>query len=108
RTDLFEGVDAPFVFSQLSDNQYGSLSSGVLDVRAGQAWVNDNVANTAMVVTDGAEFSTISSEIIHYDADGQIALGTALGNEMVALVPEPNSLVFLGIGGLLLIRRWRN
>lgn len=107
RTDLFDGVNAPFVFSQLSDNQYVSLSQGVLDVRAGQLSVSQNVANTAMVVTDGDEFSTISSNRIHYDANGQIALGTALGNEMVALVPEPSSLVLLAAGGLTLLRRRR-
>lgn len=112
RTDLFENADAPFVFSQLSDNQYSSLSSGVLDVRAGQAWVNDNVANTAMVVTDPAQFSTISSTsypsaIIHYDANGQIALGTALGNEMVTLVPEPTTLMAFVVGASLCMRRRR-
>jgi hypothetical protein len=107
RTDLFGGELAPFVFSQLSDNQYGSLGSGQIAVRAGQLSVSQNVANTAMVVTDGAEFSTINSNIIHYDAGGQIALGTALGNEMVALVPEPSSLIVLGLGGVLVSRRRR-
>lgn len=107
RTDLFGGELAPFVFSQLSDNQYSSLGTGQLAVRAGQLGVSQNVANTAMVVTDGAEFSTISSNIIHYDAGGQIALGTALGNEMIALVPEPSSLIVLGLGGALVLSRRR-
>jgi iduronate 2-sulfatase len=105
RTDLFEGADAPFVFSQLSDNQYEILIPGMLSVREGQAWVNDNVDNTAMVVTDGAEFSTIFETYGHFDTTGQISLGTALGNEMVALVPEPATMSLLAIGGIALIRR---
>jgi len=108
RADLFGGALAPFVFNQLSDNQYSSLGSGVINVRNGQQWVSQNVANTAMVVTDGAEFSTNPANIIHFNAGGQIALGTALGNEMIALVPEPASLVFLSLGGLLITRRRRN
>ena len=108
RTDLFGGADAPFVFSQLSDNQYNSLGTGVTAVRAGQLSVSQTVANTAMVVTDDdLLFTTRSGDRIHFDANGQINLGNALGAEMVALVPEPSSLIVLGLGGVMLLSRRR-
>jgi iduronate 2-sulfatase len=108
RTDLFDGGDAPFVLSRLSDNQYGSLSSGVQSVRAAQDFVGANVANTAVVNTDDdLLFTTRVGDIIHYDANGQISLGNALGAEMIALVPEPSSMMMLGMGGLCLLHRRR-
>lgn len=108
RTDLFNGDDAPFVFSQLSDNQYSSLSASRQTLRAGQLSVSQNVANTAMVVTDDdALFTTRTGDQIHFDTNGQINLGVALGNEMIALVPEPSSLVLLGLGGWMLTQRRR-
>jgi iduronate 2-sulfatase len=108
RTDVFGGELAPFVFSQLSDNQYDALNTGRLAVRSGQLTVSQTVANTALVVTDDdALFTTRTGDQIHFDANGQINLGIALGNEMIALVPEPTSLGLVALGGLLLTRRRR-
>lgn len=108
RADFFGGDDAPFVFSQLSDNQYDSLYANQNNVRQGQSAVNDSVINTSMVVTDDDSLFTVrSGDIIHFDANGQINLGNSLGQEMVALVPEPGSLALLVLGASMLTRRRR-
>ena len=61
-----------------------------------------------MVVTDDdALYTTRAGDQIHFDANGQINLGIALGNEMVAMVPEPGSLAVLGFAGLLMTMRRR-
>lgn len=107
RGDFFAGEDAPFVFTQLSDNQYTSLSTNITAVRDGQASVAANVVNTKMLVTDDDLLYTTRTDIIHFDANGQINIGTAMGEEMVALVPEPGSLGLLALGGCLLARQRR-
>ena len=109
RTDLFGGSEAPFVLSQLSDNQYNSLTAGLQLVRQGQSSVNANVANTAMVTTDDDLLYTVGAgaDQIHFDTNGQINLGNALGAELVSLVPEPNSLALLALSGLMMIKRRR-
>lgn len=103
RNDLFGGTAAPFVFNQLSDNQYNSLNSNHIALRNGQLSVSQTVANTAMVVTDdNALFTTIPSAIIHFDANGQINLGTALGNAMVELLTPTLIGDFTGDGDITL------
>jgi len=109
RTDLFGGADAPFVLSQLSNNQYSTLPVGFSQVRSGQTAVASTVANTALVLTDDDTlYTTRLDEAIHFDANGQINLGAALGQEMVAFVPEPSSLMLLSLTGLLVARRRRD
>ena len=112
RTDLFDGADAPFVLTRLSDNQYsGSLSAGVLAVRAAQTNVSTLLANVATIDTDDdALFTSYATAPIHFDANGQINIGNALGQQFVSLsVPEPNSAAcLLGIVvTLILLSRYR-
>lgn len=111
RNDVFDGEDAPFVLSQLSDNQYTSLTANHETLRAAQAAIPGLVVNAATVFTDDdALFTTRPGDRIHFDANGQINLGTALANETVALqaidMPEPTSAipVLVGLG---LILAWR-
>ena len=85
REDFFDGRDAPFILSQLSDNQYSSLSSGQLAVRAGQAAVADADARVAIIVTDDDDLFTTRSDIIHFDANGLLNLGAQLGQALVNL-----------------------
>ena len=85
RDDLFDGRNASFVLSQISDNQYASLGSGQLAVRAGQASVAATDARTIMVATDDDELFTTRADIIHFDGDGLINLGRMMGQAMVNL-----------------------
>ena len=40
--------------------------------------------------------------------DAYHLIGESLGEEMLAIVPEPTSLALLGLGGLLFVRRRRD
>jgi len=79
RTDVFAGADAPFVLSRLSANQYTSVTGA------------NSIVNVGWVDGDGPAFSTYSNGIIHFDANGAINLGNALGQEIGLLVEDPDS-----------------
>lgn len=87
RSDLAQsgpgGFTLPFVISRLSDSQYTSLNSGVLNVRSAQEAVATNGRQTAWVNTDG--LTTYSNGIIHFDAPAQISIGEACAVQMLAL-----------------------
>lgn len=84
RKDFFSKRDAPFVLSQLSDNQFDELKAGHRAVRQAQEKVTLKIPNTALVVTDSDElFTTRKGDKIHFDANGQINLGVALGKKMI-------------------------
>ena len=87
REDLFDDADAPFVLTGLSDNQYSNpQSDDVQTVIAAQTNVPNLVANVAFVDTDDDTlFTTYDSAPIHFDANGQINLGNALGKAFVSL-----------------------
>lgn len=109
RTELFGGEDAAFVFSRLSANQYNSIGGGVGTVRDQQQWVEQNVAMTTLIDTDGAAFTTRPGDMIHFDAAGQVALGEAMAAAMLQYsVPEPGTLCSMGLlGSILFSRRTR-
>lgn len=87
RNDFFDGQQAPFVLTQLSDNQYRALGAGHVAVREAQAKVARTVPGTAVVVTDDDDlFTTRAGDSIHFDANGQINIGNALGQKMVELL----------------------
>lgn len=93
REDL--GVaELPFVIGQISEAPawtYGSI------VRQAQADVARELSATLMIST--ADLSLISN---HYDAAGQMALGSRFAGAMLALIPEPSGACLLGLGSLLL------
>jgi len=86
REDLFDDADAPFVLTRLSVNQYGTMRDTVQTVRDAQTNVPNLVANVAFVDTDDDTlFTTYDSAPVHFDANGQINLGNALGKAFVSL-----------------------
>ncbi|CAD7694829.1 unnamed protein product [Ostreobium quekettii] len=90
RTDVFNGEDAPFVLTRLSDNQYASLGSGQITVRAAQSNAPNLRPNVATIDTDNDTlYTTYSNGLIHFDANGQIGLGNALGQQMVSMLTSP-------------------
>jgi len=91
RTDVFAGADAPFVLSRLSANQYTSVTGNVETVRTAQVQTANSIVNVGWVDGDGPAFSTYSNGIIHFDANGAINLGNALGQEIGLLVEDPDS-----------------
>lgn len=113
------GAEMPFVIGQLSDNQTcftdGSLqSTSAADLAAFQA-AQASVAAvdpfTGLVVTNGAAFTVRQDEeyAVHFDAAGQMALGSGFATEMQSLlatdVPEPSTIALLltAIAGLFMI-----
>jgi hypothetical protein len=89
------GTNLPFFFSRISTNQAAySNPTGVnypnyLLVRAGQAAVAATVSNAFMIDTDGGQFTVRSSDQIHYDTDGQLALGSAFAKTLIGALPRP-------------------
>lgn len=99
RTDVFGGEQAQVVVSRLSDNQYNSLNSNINTVRAAQVSVADNDPAVEWLDTDGAEFSTYNiSNPIHFDAQGVLAVGTAIGSAFLddagPADPSPGVVIF--------------
>jgi len=99
RNDVFAGEQAQVVVSRLSDNQYNSLSTGITTVRAAQVSVADNDPAVEWLDSDGAEFSTYNiSNPIHFDAQGILAVGTAIGSAFVEDAgpadPSPGVVIF--------------
>lgn len=98
------GSDLPFYISRLSD-QSGISATPLANIRAAQENVATGDGNAYLIDTDGSAFSFKDS--LHYDADGQVALGEAFAASYLATVPEPGTLVFMGLGGVFLFRRRR-
>ncbi|BCX47975.1 hypothetical protein HAHE_18830 [Haloferula helveola] len=87
RQDVFGGEVAPFVVGSLSDSQYGSQittpGTGAYKVRQAQEAVAANMVQVGFVNTDG--FDVRSGDTIHFDHNGQIALGQGFASQMLAL-----------------------
>jgi len=90
-TDVFDGADAPFVISRLSDNQYNSVTGGVGEVRTAQEQVADAGTNVEWIDSDDAAFSTYSNGMIHFDTNGTTSVGNALGQQLGSLVSDPDT-----------------
>ncbi|MBF0431464.1 MAG: hypothetical protein HQK83_09310 [Fibrobacteria bacterium] len=86
RTDVFSGIDAPFVLSRLSDNQYPTgMGAGQITVRAAQTAVPGLLPKVKYVNTDDNSLYTVRSDKIHFDAKGQLNLGKALAQALISL-----------------------
>lgn len=89
RTDLFGGKPLPFVIGGLSDSQNPEVripGKGWHTVRQAQETVARTVVEVGFVNTDG--FATREGEAIHFNHEGQIALGKAHADEMIRLEKE--------------------
>ena len=74
------------------------------EIRTAQENVAASDSLSYMIDTD--TFS-VKSDYLHFDADGQIALGEAFANSYYATTPEPATLALLAIGSVAAIRRRR-
>lgn len=99
------GAGLPFFLSRLSSGQTDLPADQLAIVRSAQDSVAAADADTFLIDTDAM---SLSGDNLHFDADGQIALGQAFAASYLNSTPEPASAVLLGIGGLLLARRRRN
>lgn len=95
------GASIPFYLSALSDNRAANSGAGFDGVRAAQAQVDASVTGTYLINTDAAAFA-IGADGIHFNADGQRALGDAFAQSVIAsTIPEPASFALLaGLCGL--------
>ena len=104
---LTYGANLPFVIGELSSKQ--SLNAIYLNnVRAGQESAAAALANTGLVKTD--DFSLKANDLLHFDAAGQQAMGSAFATSMQQLtpIPEPSTytaLAALGVLGFAYLRR---
>ncbi len=85
RKDVFDNVEAPFVLSRLSDNQWSSLGAGPISVRKAQTEVPGVVNNVACIDTDDDILFTTRKDRIHFNANGQINMGKLLAEELIKL-----------------------
>ncbi|MEM9346888.1 MAG: sialate O-acetylesterase [Planctomycetota bacterium] len=99
------GADLPFFLSRLSSGQTDLPIDQLALVRTAQ----DNVAaaDASAFLIDTESFSLKNDEL-HFDSDGQIALGEAFAEAYLNSIPEPSSLALLGIGGVFLAGRRKN
>jgi hypothetical protein len=80
------GTTLPFVISRLSSSQYPALDNYYTTVCTAQETVAANMRQAAYVDTDGfSVYTGTTAENIHFDADGQIAIGEACAAAMLAL-----------------------
>ncbi len=94
REDL--GVDGlPFVLAQISEAP--AWTHGAI-VRQAQWDVGNSMANTLVFST--ADLSLYSN---HYDAAGQMELGSRFADGMLTLIPEPSALLLAALAAMLLI-----
>lgn len=98
------GSDLKFFMSALPDTQTWTSASKRAVVNDAQLLVAGSDPLAYVVNTDGFEQK---SDNLHYNATGQVQLGEAFGEAYLSTVPEPSSLVLLGLGGLALLRRPR-
>lgn len=102
------GAGLPFLLSRLSNKQRLASDAARWEaIRAAQTQYAAGDANAYLIDTDGDAFSVINGEIIHFDANGQIAIGNAFADSYLQNVPEPSSLMLLGMGGFFVTRRRR-
>lgn len=97
------GDELPFFLSRLSIDQTDISLTQRAAIRTGQANFIASDANAYLIDTDGFE---MTSDNLHFNANGQIALGEAFADKYLSTVPEPASLMLLA-PGLLLTRRSR-
>jgi hypothetical protein len=110
------GPDVPFIFGLINNSDVGPNSiyyhgPNTDAVRLAQMNVAANVnngalnkiANTYLVNTD--PFERDPADPLHFDNNGELALGAAFGNAFVTLTPEPTTLALVPAGVLLLLRR---
>ena len=87
RKDLFGGREAPFVIGSLSDSHYRAAirtpGNPVHKVRQAQETAAARMRAVGLVNTDG--FSMRPSDTIHFDHNGQLALGRAFAATMLKL-----------------------
>lgn len=86
REDLFEGKSAPFSIGGLSASQNDDIKvsgTGWFVVRKAQETLAKTLPGVAFVNTDG--FGTRPGDRIHFNHDGQIALGKAHAKAMLEL-----------------------
>ena len=86
RKDLFEDKPLPFVIGGLSDSQNPAIKtpgSGWNTVRKAQEAVAKTVPKTGFANSDG--FATRPGEAIHFNHEGQLALGRAHAAEIIRL-----------------------
>lgn len=118
RADL-GAPDLPFVIAETGNWGAGITDPAQLSVMAAQSALADatqypqfagNVGFAS--TTDFWRESGVSptNEAIHWNHNGEsyYLIGEAMGNAMLEIVPEPNSLVLLFLGGVLISRRRRN
>lgn len=88
RADLFAGQPLPFIIGSLSDSQYdgGQITTpgtGQYKVRQAQEAVAQTDPTVGIVITDG--FEVIPEQHIHFNHNGQIALGQGHAAQMQLL-----------------------
>lgn len=94
------GTDLPFFFNRLSTGQTDLPAPGLTAIRTAQENVAAADPNIYMIDADDMSFH----DQLHFDAAGQIALGEAFGASYISSVPEPSSLLLLGMASLLMAR----
>lgn len=105
RDDL-DAPGLPIVVSQLSEDQTAIQALGIDQMQAQQAAFVSNDDHARLVVTDG--LVSVSSDNLHFDADGQVALGRLFAQAVTPrVIPEPAGLAALIVAGGVLLRRPR-
>lgn len=95
RTELSDPL-LPFVIGELGQTKpeaFRELQATIAQENAGVGFVSSLGLNTP--------------DNTHFDAAGQVVLGQRYAEQIGVLIPEPSSLLFAGLGGLILIRRQR-
>lgn len=106
----FSAPDMAFVYGTILQKESRPFGA---KVRAGQEAVDED-AQSPLSIT-GANLinaddlkTNYNNDLVHFDYISQIELGKRFAEELGSVqVPEPNSFMFLGTGGLLLFHRAR-